>query len=155
MGTSVVSIHRASSLRDCLAIWRWRNHASSRLWMGTPHRVGLLRHLRWFYGNRGGRMVFVFRDGPRRIGTASVRLSDGDVSIVVDHEQRGKGYALQMLDLLSREAVALGVFHLRARIARENKSSLVAFRKAGFSFTGFGHVHDDTPPSYLLVKRCD
>ena len=71
--------------------------------------------------------LFDFEPRHRRVGLGIVILSDGD---------RGKGFALQTLELICSYAfIHLNVHQLYANITEDNERSIELFKKAGFLST--------------------
>ncbi|HZI72999.1 MAG TPA: GNAT family N-acetyltransferase [Gemmatimonadales bacterium] len=86
-------------------------------------------HVRWWEQTTDLR--FVAQETLVRVGT--LRLSqDGIVSIIVDRNERGRGFGPAMLKALEPYAQAAGITTMLAEIAYENERSQKAFTNAGW-----------------------
>jgi len=84
-------------------------------------------HVRWW--NQTTDLRFVAHEQTVRVGT--LRLSrEGIVSIIVDTNERGRGFGPEMLKALEPYAQADGIHTMIAEVAWENERSQRAFLKA-------------------------
>lgn len=95
-------------------------------------------HDRWWDGTVEDRFI-AFDDALPLclVGTLRVAVKDGEVSILVAEQERGKGVGRTMLSLLQKQAGGLGYTCLWARVDRTNTASQRAFLSAGYIPTRF------------------
>ena len=155
---------RKAGWRDVFMMWRWRNHQTSRKFQRDPKRIGLLEHVRWFWGIRKSNYVkqYIAFDGLTAIGSGRLDLArvGGDanpplgnliwiaeIDIVVAPDARGRGYGPKVITALMTNARHLyQAERVYAVISGDNRASLGAFRKAGFVLT-----QDNKPNDKWLV----
>lgn len=141
---------RPAGWRDCLRVRRWRNDPSTRMWMRDTSRVGLLRHLRWYWRTlrSGQRHLYVAEElgvrpisfwgnqrlvwrpvGTGRLDAAGARTVEVDV--VVAPGFRGAGRGRRIIGLLCERSPAQASV-IVAHVRPDNEASLRAFEAAGF-----------------------
>jgi RimJ/RimL family protein N-acetyltransferase len=136
---------RPASAADCRQIWRWRNDAQTRRASLDPAPIPLATHERWFARSleSPARKLYVVVAGGRDAGVVRLDLDGGraSVSIHLAPERRGQGLGPAALAALADLAFgALGVDELVASVKRDNRASLSAFARAGFSVAATGAV---------------
>ena len=120
---------RPATAADSARVLAWRNDSDSVAASLTGAAVAPDEHAAWF-GRRMGDIRIAEDDGEP---VGQVRLDpDGELSIAVAPEARGRGYASRMIEA----AVALAPGPLvTARVKEDNARSLRAFARAGFAET--------------------
>lgn len=131
-------ILRPPTYLDALRIWRWRNHPSTRKWMGDQERIGLIEHLRWFRKVRfpPTRTHLFMADNGRTVGMGRLDVADGgrypfvyEAGVLVAPGERGKGYGTAIIEATTKAA---GGERVRAKIRSDNAASVKAFKRAGY-----------------------
>jgi len=129
---------RAAVAGDRLALWRWRNDPVTRRASFDRREIPLEEHTRWFersLGLRERRLWIVTAEGAD-VGVVRLDLEGraATVSVVLAPDARGRGLGPAALGALAAEAFGpLGVATLRAHVRRDNRASLAAFRRAGYT----------------------
>lgn len=111
---------RRARPEDSRLVWSWANDPQTRANSFDPTPIAWEDHCAWFARQDD---LWVGWDGEVPVG--SVRLHDGEISVTVAPEQRGKGYAAQLIRAAVRP-------NTRAQVFEENVPSYRAFVSARF-----------------------
>lgn len=130
---------------DAEELYHWRMDDRSRTMFRSTERVPFAGHLafidRYFQEDNTDRWFVIEEDG-RKVGTITLYGFSADGAeaewgrLVVDPEQRGRGYASRALRLLIAHARALGVRRLRCEVLEGNAVAESLYRHAGFAAAG-------------------
>ena len=142
--------HRTATAADEALYLQWANDADVRKNSFNEAQISPQNHHSWFSKKlkEEDALLLVFLN-EKQEPVGQVRIDKGDylqVDISVDQQQRGKGYALQMLQMALTEYVQRFGKNIRifSLIKRENISSIKTFEKAGFKLQ-----EDSAHPLYL------
>jgi RimJ/RimL family protein N-acetyltransferase len=143
-GTTAVTL-RPAGAADCRQVWLWRNDDDTRRASLDTAPIAWETHQRWFADALASdrRKQFVVVAEARDVGVVRVDLDgeQGTVSIHLGPGWRGRGLGSAALRALADLAFdTLGVTRLIASVKAENRASLSAFARAGFSVTATGPV---------------
>jgi RimJ/RimL family protein N-acetyltransferase len=132
---------RPATRADGRALWRWRNDPATRRASFDGREVTLEKHARWIDESlaRSDRRIWIVTAAGLNVGMVRLDLEGptASVSINLAPEARGRGLGPAALRALAAEAFGpLGLHTLRARVKRNNRASVGAFRKAGFAGRG-------------------
>ena len=139
---------RPATMNDAADLLRWRNDPQTRAMSLSDAIVSLEAHRRWMEAKMSdpASRVYIAEDRERGLSVGVGRLdivAAGRVllSLTVDPEQRGRGYAMRIIEQLvacvqTGDAGQLAV--LVAEVREENQASLRAFTAAGFEPSGHG-----------------
>lgn len=137
---------RPATADDWARLFAWRNDPQTREASFDSNPVALGVHVKWLEGVLADKSkhLFVAYDQVLSVHVGMVRAdvtSDSkrertcEVSVVVDPQQRGKGYAARMIGALaSHYAAQQKKTTLVARVKPWNHASLRAFADNGFAF---------------------
>lgn len=118
-------------------LWRWRNDPETRRASLDKREVHLEEHTRWLDEvlARPDRRLYVSTVRGAPVGTVRLDLSGdaAEVSITIAPEDRGRGLGTAVLRATRREAAALGLRQLTARIKPKNTTSRRIFERSGFT----------------------
>ncbi len=150
---------RPAREEDCRLIWEWANDSDARAASFSSKRVPWDRHIKWFTSkiNDTHCLFYVVTDCENRpIGQIRFDI-EGDnatVSISLDRQARGKGYASKVIRMGSQKAFdSLGVRCIQAYIKPNNQASLRAFMKAGFKNHGHTRINGHDAVRFVLTKE--
>lgn len=136
---------RAPEPEDLELLYKWEN--DTRLWeygnTTAPYsRFSLRQYLseskQDIYVDRQLRLMVVLRESGAVIGLADLYDFDpyhlrAGVGILIDEDQRNRGYGLQSLLLLAEYAFGFLMLHqLYAFVPERNRASMQLFKKAGY-----------------------
>jgi RimJ/RimL family protein N-acetyltransferase len=129
---------RRALLEDEALLLRWRNEPSTRAASLSPGEIAPGQHHAWFTRKLADPdcVLFILEEEGRPVG--QLRLDRvcpelAEVSVGVDLGARGRGLGREALRSAACEAERLlGVKCLKARVKRDNASSLAALAAAGF-----------------------
>jgi pseudaminic acid synthase len=128
---------RPATKDDSAALLGWRNDATTRKMFVSEAEVTAAEHAQWLErtlaSTTSSLFIIVADNGPA--GTARIDHRphhEGEVSITIAPEARGKKLSASALVALEEKARAAGLVRLIARIRVENEASLRAFRTAGY-----------------------
>lgn len=129
---------KAATEADAIRLLYWRNNEEAMLASVNQQPVALASHLSWLHDTLRRQDVFLWiaRDQSRDrfAGSCRVDIEDGQamLSLVIDPEQRGHGYASLMIEKMVNTAHDAGATTARALVRDTNYASLRAFWSAGF-----------------------
>ncbi len=140
-------------------IYQWANDPIARENSYKKESIKYSDHLLWFEEKiSSGRSMFYIFSNEEGQKTGFIRLdlnkidNKAIISIVVDINYRGKGYAKQMLDIVSNEYLKSNIGGvITAFVFKKNIQSYKSFISAGFvrnSETIYNGVM-----SYILIKK--
>jgi RimJ/RimL family protein N-acetyltransferase len=130
---------RPAAASDSAQLFSWRNDPATREASLSQDPILLEDHVAWLQKTLGSHetRLFVACDTTTGVGVGTVRLdlkgTVGMVSVTVDPNARGAGYATWMVLALEEHAKAAGVRRLTATVRTGNPASLRVFSKAGYS----------------------
>lgn len=130
---------RTASAADAELLWRWANDAETRRWSFHSAPIPWETHLAWLDANLADPATRLFIVGDGATPKAVVRFEPGGddvgvVSVVVDPEERGRGWGTRALQTSCRAAAGeLGLKRVDAFIKPDNTASLAVFERAGFA----------------------
>jgi CMP-N-acetylneuraminic acid synthetase/RimJ/RimL family protein N-acetyltransferase len=132
---------RPAAVGDAAALLAWRNDPAARRASFDPREVTAAEHARWLAQSlaRADRRLWIVTADGADAGMVRLDLEGraATVSINLAPAARGRGLGAAALRTLAAEAFGpLGLATLRARVKRDNRASLAAFRRAGFSGRG-------------------
>ena len=114
-----------------------RNAPETRRWSFSTDDVPEAAHQAWYAETLMGtrRRLFIATQHGLPVGYARLDPQDewAEVSIAVVPALRGRHLGRAILEVLVREAAALGVRWLRGRILEDNHASRAVFWKVGFT----------------------
>jgi RimJ/RimL family protein N-acetyltransferase len=135
---------RKPTLNDIELFFNWANDPEVRKQSYDSEQIKLSTHIKWFETviNSDIFKIYVFQDyNKKNIGQVRIQKqneSEAVISISIDLNHRGKGYAKEMLKLASDDFLELNSgLLINAYIKENNLSSKYSFEKAGFEFKGF------------------
>jgi len=128
---------RPAGLEDGAALLRWRNDPDAVRYSGSGRPVHEREHDRWLARalDDPQKRIWVGEVDGQAVGTVriDVHRGVGTVSIAVDPDRRGRGYASGLLGLLKTELHSdRQVCELVATVRDDNVASLMAFDRNGF-----------------------
>lgn len=153
---------RPATEDDAIRLWVWRNDAAALAASVSSEPVPLADHLAWLRRTleHPDVRLYVVRDTARDVYAGSVRYdiagahgNVATVSLVVDPQQRGRGYAGLILDEVLRMAAADGADVAHAVIHPGNAPSLRAFWRAGFRPAELTDSERPVPPFVAWRRR--
>ena len=123
---------------DCRRIWLWRNDEETRRASFDAAPIALESHERWFQATLRSpeRRLYIIEAVGEAAGVVRLDLEGerATVSINLAPEWRGRGFGPLALERLTRVAFGtLGLDRLLASVKVDNRASLAAFEKAGFT----------------------
>ena len=140
---------RALEPTDVELLMRWENDTAS--WDTGSRLLPLSRHGAWEYlqrydgdlfNSRNVRFVIEHVETGRAVGCIDITGFDpfhsrAEVGILIDADERGRGYAARALNLVADYALNfLGVHQLYAIIPADNEASQALFEHCGFTASG-------------------
>ena len=132
---------RNAKTDDVELLFGWRTDAWSVKWSLSPAPGTMKEHKKWLDGVLQDRMqqLFVFEEEGLPIGTGRLQHAKTErravMSITVDPERRGQGFALKFIKRLITKGQQAGSHAFNAEVKVLNEPSLRAFLSAGFSIT--------------------
>lgn len=134
-------ILRSVESSDVGTILLWENDPDLAQF-SDPHQTYSAKQIEQFIVNQqlgfkaNGQIRLMIEVKGRAVGAIDLFDYDGnnaEVGILIyDHNDRGKGYATEALEIVKREARTMGITQLSAEIAEENNASLRLFERCGF-----------------------
>jgi RimJ/RimL family protein N-acetyltransferase len=128
---------------DCRRIWLWRNDEQTRRVSLDSAPIAFENHERWFQATLRSpdHRAYIIEAGGEAAGVVRLDLEgeQATVSINLAPEWRGRGVGPPALERLAELAFGtLGLNGLVASVKADNRASLAAFEKAGFTPSGRG-----------------
>lgn len=138
---------RPAEIRDWARLYAWRNDDATRAASLETEPVDLKAHMRWLEKVLvdADTRLWVAEDATRSVtvgtGRHDLHREGGgkkkklvvECSLTIDPQQRGRGYAQQLLGRLIANVVWDDAEVLVAHVRQENHTSLRVFAAAGFS----------------------
>ena len=113
---------RPMTMADADKMLEWKNYEETRKFsISTPHEISAKDHFEWLQKNL--EYFSIIMSDRFRVG--AVRRQNGEISIWIDRDFRGFGYATDAIKMVSK----IGNI---ARIVDGNVPSFRAFLRAGF-----------------------
>ena len=151
--------YEIAGIDDAYTVYQWANDPQARENSYNKEAINYDNHLVWFNQkiNSKSSKFYIFHNEEKQ-KTGFVRLDINDslneavISIVVDANQRGRGYAKQMIEMASEEYLSsnLGAV-ITAYVFKTNLQSYKSFLNAGFVPESEKDVNEIT--SYILIKK--
>lgn len=137
LSSTIVTL-RAMTTEHCEALFAWQNEPGARTYSRNPETPDWADHQRWFASALANDNCLLWAIELNGEALGMLRLDkqhegQGEVSILLSQQARGKGLGLQALIQLQRMQV---VGRLTAEIHPDNRASQSLFAKAGFGQTG-------------------
>lgn len=134
---AAVTLRRAAH-DDCADVWRWRNEEESRRASFDPSPIPYDAHRAWFARSlaRPDRLMYIVCAEGRPCGVARLDLARpaATVSIFLTRARHGEGIGPAALRALAERARSEhGLKRLVALVKPDNRASLAAFARAGFT----------------------
>lgn len=136
----------------------WANDPDVRIQSFHSSRLELDDHKKWFLAaiNNERYTMFIFQNSEGRdIGQVRIEKQndfDAIIGVSIDLNQRGMGYAKEILKLATDSFLELNnCFTINAYIKQGNLSSKISFEKAGFQFVDM--VEYKNFKSFHLIKK--
>lgn len=128
---------RAARWYDAFFVLRLRNDATTRRWSPDSSPIGILHHLRWWFGPGCGRgEIFIGCLGHTRVSYVRFdERADGlwEISVAVHPSKRGLGVGKATTRLaIEAHSIHPGVMGWRAHIHQHNVASMAVFSGLGF-----------------------
>jgi len=138
---------RPAEVSDCRLLWEWANDPQVRQASFTQNPIHWNEHVDWFRQKLRDEnsMIFIATD-EAGMPVGQVRCDttipgEAKIHISIAKEQRGKGYAVGLIDLAVRSIFLKDKpTILHAWIKQENKTSVHAFEACGFVLMERGEV---------------
>lgn len=134
---------RAARDDDCRRLWHWANDRQVRAASFSTGPIPWEEHRRWFAARQrdpGCRMLIAIDQDDAAVGQIrfdSSGAAAAKVSVSVDRNRRKAGYGSLIIELgVSRVTAETPLRTVDAYIRMENRASIRAFEKAGFSKCG-------------------
>jgi RimJ/RimL family protein N-acetyltransferase len=132
---------RRATLDDMFQVWTWANDPLTRANSFSTRRIPWETHVRWYRSKLAApatRLWLLESDG---LPVAQIRYDRRDdcaeIGYTVAPGQRGRGYGTHILQMTAARACReLGVPTVRGLVMTENRASMRAFEKAGFTLAG-------------------
>lgn len=153
---------RPAHRSDAARLWAWRNDPASRAASVSSEPISFDEHVRWLDRvlSHPDVCLFVVYDTARDVHVGSVRYDlTGDaakvatISVVVDPQQRGRGYAVPMIKEVVERATAAGAAVAHAVIHPDNAPSMRAFWQVGFRPDEMLNSERPAPPFFAWRMR--
>lgn len=131
---------RRATQKDCWLLWQWVNDPQVRAASFQCHEISREEHAAWFARTlkNNGSTIYIAEDscgtpvGQFRVDSSADKAAVLDISVAP--EKRGAGIgAVLIVQATQRIFCDTGLERIYARIKPQNRSSLRAFEKAGFS----------------------
>lgn len=129
----MITLKKASQ-SDLPFLFQLRNLKSNRIFFRNSSEVSWEEHVGWFsrFSSNPENVIYIFSNGDEFIGQFRID-SDGDVSVSLKDESKGKGFGSEIIKLGSDEYLKqVKRKILKAEIKKENISSIKSFLKAGY-----------------------
>lgn len=152
---------RPIAVEDALIVLKWENSEENWAYSDTtsPYTlidiVKLVEDLRDIRAVNQGRWMIDFSESQKPIGTVDlfdIDFEKGFASVgvlIAEKEDRKKGYASIVLDLISEQALSLGLSILKCTIHETNIASIKLFEKNGFEIKSVSNTVEVKEPNYI------
>lgn len=137
---------RLATLDDARRLWEWRNEPATRAASFNTAVIEYTDHCRWLeqkISDRNVRFLIAVDSDQNDIGYARLNVIEesAEISLSIDKNHRGKGIGSAFIRAVTDFALDnLKVRRVVARMKTENKVSVAAFLRAGFSIVGRGEI---------------
>lgn len=129
---------RRAGRDDCRLLWEWANDPEVRAASFQTGMIPWEEHATWFAGKLDHSLIYI-AESPEGLPVGQCRidkLGDGEaqVDVSVAREKRGSGIAAALILRAAQAAFCeTELMRLHAYVKAENRASLRAFEKAGFT----------------------
>ncbi len=133
---------------DCRILWEWANEPNVRTSSFSSGPIPWEDHLQWFAQKLIDPQCHHFialdeHDVPIGQARFDVQGEEAEIDISISQENRGKGCGSSLIEMTTErmlQSTSVKLVHSYAKV--ENKTSIEAFKNAGFQATGFEIVHE-------------
>ena len=148
--------------RDCRLLWEWANEPGVRAASFSQHPIPWEDHQAWFAGKMKDRnsLILIGEDergaaiGQFRADTSSGKEKEAYIDVSLAPEARGAGCGSLLIDSGVRQVFASTTAQsLHAFIRPENRASLRAFERAGFTRLGQELVKGNPAIHYIRMRE--
>jgi RimJ/RimL family protein N-acetyltransferase len=131
---------RKATATDANLIYQWANDPGARSNSYSNKPIEYEDHLKWFNNKitDPNCTIYIFLNenyaeiGMVRIEVSSLAEKDSTISIIIDAQHRGKGYAQQMIREASIDFTDKTSCSITAYVFATNMASLKSFQQAGY-----------------------
>ena len=145
--------------KDCRLIWEWANDPITRAQSFSTENIPWEKHIAWFESKLNDPLssFFIMVD-KNNVSLGQIRYQitnqEADVSISIAPDERGKGYGAEIIKMGAQELwLATDVNKINSYIKEENKPSVKAFTRAGFTRAGTTEVKGYQALHYVLERN--
>ena len=151
---------RKVTLDDCRLVFEWANESVARKMSFTEKTIAWEEHCKWYKNRLKSEFftMYIASDDQDKI-IGQVRFDENtnqeaEIAINIDKNQRSKGYGPLLLQAGTQKIFCeTHIKKIHAFIREENKPSIKAFEKAGFSFYKTGERNSHPFLHYILEKK--
>ncbi len=142
MRSAELTLRRAGK-NDCRLLWEWANDPGVRAASFHTAVIPWEEHAAWFAEKLGSGLIYI-AESPEGIPVGQFRVdglgeAEAQVDVSVAPEKRGAGIAAALILKAAQEVFReTGLLRLHAYVKAENRASLRAFEKAGFTVSERG-----------------
>ncbi len=146
---------------DCKMIWEWANDPAIRSVSFSTEPISWENHSKWFSAKLlDPDCLFFIVLGSDDIPIGQIRYEVGGneavVSVSVAPGERGKGYGSQIIQSASQKVFeSTPIVLIHAYIKPDNLSSIRAFTRAGFSYSGLVEVRGNLAQDYIMQRKVE
>lgn len=130
---------------DCDLLFRWANDPITRQNSFNTGEIDYESHVSWFHKNLSKNWFIFYNSENLPIGIVRLDYKNDEwiIGITVDPDQRGKGYASQMIKLAADKFIESNTnAKIIAYIKEENVASKKAFSNAGFIYESMVNINN-------------
>jgi UDP-2,4-diacetamido-2,4,6-trideoxy-beta-L-altropyranose hydrolase len=151
--------YEIAGIDDANTVYQWANDPLARENSYNKEPINYNNHLVWFnqkINSQSSKFYIFYNEEKQKTGFVRLdlndNLSDAIISIVVDANQRGRGYSKQMIEMACEEYLNsnLGAV-ITAYVFKTNLQSYKSFLNAGFVPESEKVVNEIA--SYILIKK--
>ena len=150
--------YELADIDDAYIIFQWANDPIARENSYNKEPINYDNHLIWLkqrINSKTSKFYIFYNDEKQKLGFVRFDINDGlnaTISIVVDANQRGKGYAKRMIKIgsnvyLNNNSGAI----ITAYVFKSNLQSFKSFINAGYFLEAEKVVNEVN--SYILIKK--
>jgi RimJ/RimL family protein N-acetyltransferase len=149
---------RKANILDTKLYFDWANDSKVREQSYNSNTIDFEKHKKWFESkiNDSSSLMLVFQN-EKKLNIGQIRIyieneKEALIGVSIASEQRGKGYAKDMLKMASDFFLNSNpTFTINAYIKESNLSSRFAFEKAGFEFNAL--LNYENFHSFHYIKK--
>ncbi|NFE60766.1 GNAT family N-acetyltransferase [Clostridium botulinum] len=121
---------------DIDEVCRMSNQLSVRFNSFNKQFIPYGEHCKWYENSlkNPNRIMYLIKVDKTTVGQVRIdkEKNVGELSFSIDEDNRGKGYASELLKLIIRKALVKNICILRGRVLKENEGSKKLFLKNNF-----------------------